>query len=132
MAPQHRQPAPGWSPYQRRTLRVLGAFFFVGGFWYAWSCLLEDPSHGEWWPYQCAPAMIAVVLAAALWQEATWAVVAVFGLLALAILLLLRETFTNEPAAILMLWLPILFLVALFRDVGRTTWERLKGTNPPK
>lgn len=34
--------------------------------------------------------------------------------------------FTQEAAAVLFLWLPILFLVAVWRDLGRTTWERLK------
>ena len=112
-------------------MRHVGASSFLLGLAYAYSCLVEDASHGPSWPYECAPAMLAVILAAALWQEATWAVVTVFILLALAEFALLRETFTREPAAVLFLWFPALFLVALARAVGRTTWERLKATLLP-
>jgi hypothetical protein len=55
----------------------------------------------------------------------------VFVLLALAIFSLLWEAFANEPAALLLLWLPILLLVSLSKAVGRTTWERLKATLLP-
>jgi hypothetical protein len=75
--------------------------------------------------------MLAVILAAALWREVTWAVVTVFILAALADFALLRETFTRESVAVLFLWFPALFLVALARAVGRTTWERLKATLLP-
>jgi hypothetical protein len=44
---------------------------------------------------------------------------------------LLWVTFTHEPAAILFLWLPILFLIAVWRDLGRTTWERMKTGRLP-
>ena len=122
---------PPWTHEQRRALRYLGAASFLLGLAHAYLCLVEDPSHGPWWPYECAPAALAVVLAAALWREATWAVAMVFVLLALAIFSLLWEAFANEPAALLLLWLPILLLVSLSKAVGRTTWERLKATLLP-
>ena len=122
---------PTWTHEQRRALRYVGAGSFLLGLTYAYSCLVEDPSHGPWWPYECAPAMLAVILAAALWREATWAVVTVFILVALAEFALLLETFTRESVAVLFLWFPALFLVAWARAVGRTTWERLKATLLP-
>lgn len=115
-----------WTPKQRRTLRHVGVLSFGLGIWYGYSCLVEEPSHGPWWPYQCAPSLIAIILAAALWQGATGAVVALFGVLVISILLLLWETFTGEAAALLLLWVPILFLAGLFRAVGPTTWARLR------
>lgn len=56
----------------------------------------------------------------------TWAVVTVVLLLVGSEVAMLWVIFTQEAAAVLFLWLPILFLVAVWRDLGRTTWERLK------
>jgi hypothetical protein len=96
-------PTPAWTDDHSRVLRFLGALAFIAGIAYAHFSPVEAP-RGQWWPYDCAPAIGAIVLAAALWRETPWAVVTVFMLLAVTLGALLWEAFTHEPAAIHLVW----------------------------